>query len=140
MAYVSQEEKKALAVEVKKVCKKYGFKVSLSVRHHSTLVAKVKGAKQVLEGYCAEQMTPHKVAKREFNGYNNFSPETVMKEAAKWGHDVNLHWLEENYCPTGVKFLQELKAAMEGPDFFCEDDAMTDYFHRSHYVDVSLYA
>ena len=140
MAYVSQEEKKALAVEVKKVCKKYGFKVSLSVRHHSTLVAKVKGAKQVLEGYCAEQMTPHKVAKREFNGYNNFSPETVMKEAAKWGHDVNPYWLEENYCPTGVKFLQELKAAMEGPDFFCEDDAMTDYFHRSHYIQMSIFA
>ena len=140
MAYVSQEEKKALAVEVKKVCKKYGFKVSLSVRHHSTLVAKVKGAKQVLEGYCETQMTPEKVAKREFNGYNNFSPEAVMEESAKWGHDVNLYWLEENYCPTGVKFLQELKEAMEGPEFFNHDDSMTDYFHRSHYTDVQLYA
>jgi hypothetical protein len=138
MAYVSQEDKKTLSVAVKKVAKKYGFKVSLSVRHHSTLVAKVKGAKQILEGYCAEQMTPEKIRKREFNGYNNFSTEQVMKESAKWGHDVNLYWLEENYCPTGVKFLQELKSAMEGEDFFCEDDSMTDYFHRSHYTDVRL--
>jgi len=139
MAYVSQEDKKELSVEVKKVCKKYGFKVSLGVRHHSTLVAKVKGARQVLEGYCAEQMTPQKVQKREFYGYK-FNPATVLEESAKWGHDVNLHWLEENYCPTGVKFLQELKSAMEGEKFFCEDDSMTDYFHRSHYIDVRLFA
>ena len=140
MAYVSQEEKKTLAVAVKKVCKKYGFRVSLSVRHHSTLVAKIKDAKQVMEGYCETQMTPDKIRKREFNGYNNFSVDRVMEESAKWGHDVNEHWIDENYCPTGVKFLTELKEAMEGPDFFNEDDSMTDYFHRSHYTDIKLYA
>lgn len=139
MAYVSQEDKKKLSVAVKQVAKKYGFKVSLSVRHHSTLVAKVKGAKQILDGYCEKQMSPDLVRKREFNNYNAFSPEQVMEESAKWGHDVNLYWIEENYCPTGVKFLKELKSAMEGEDFFCEDDIQTDYFHRSHYTDVQLY-
>jgi hypothetical protein len=27
---------------------------------------------------------------------------------------------------------------MKGSDWFCEDDAMTDYFHRSHYTDVNI--
>jgi hypothetical protein len=85
-------------------------------------------------------MTPDKVAKREFNGYNNFSVERFIEESAKWGHDVNTYWHCENYCEKGIAFLTELKSAMEGPEFFCEDDAMTDYFHRSHYVDIKLYA
>jgi hypothetical protein len=31
-----------------------------------------------------------------------------------------------------------MKAAMEGPDFFNEDDVQTDYFNRSHYVDINI--
>ena len=27
---------------------------------------------------------------------------------------------------------------VEGPDFFNEDDAQTDYFHRSHYIDINI--
>ena len=38
MAYVSQEDKKALAPAIKKVLNKYGMKGSISIRHHSTLV------------------------------------------------------------------------------------------------------
>ena len=54
--------------------------------------------------------------------------------------DVNTYWIEDNYGsnPTVVKFLEELKSAMEGEDFYCEDDPMTDYFHRSHYVDINV--
>jgi hypothetical protein len=31
-----------------------------------------------------------------------------------------------------------LHQAMMGPDWFCDDDAMTDYFHRSHYTDIRI--
>jgi murein L,D-transpeptidase YafK len=27
---------------------------------------------------------------------------------------------------------------MKGPDYFNNDDAMTDYFHRSHYTDINV--
>jgi len=27
---------------------------------------------------------------------------------------------------------------MKGPDFFDESDAMTDYFHLSHYTDINV--
>jgi len=63
-----------------------------------------------------------------------------MADASKWGHRVNEYWISENYGPKGTEFLTKMKSAMEGPEFFCEDDAMTDYFHRSHYIEMSLYA
>ena len=139
MAYVSQEDKKKLAPAIKAVCKKYGYKVSLSVNHHSTLVAKVKGADDIMEEYLDVQMQPEKVAKREFNHYR-FDPVEVMEDYKKWDHNVNEYWISENYGEKGTAFLTELKSAMEGPDFFNEDDSMTDYFHRSHYIDIKLVA
>lgn len=45
MAYVSQEFKKKIAPEVKKILKKHGLRGTLSVRHHSTIVLKVKAGK-----------------------------------------------------------------------------------------------
>jgi hypothetical protein len=51
---------------------------------------------------------------------------------------VNTYWIDTHYTGKARDFLNELKAAMEGPDFFNEDDAMTDYFHRSHYVDINV--
>lgn len=137
MAYVSQEDKKKLAVGVKKVANKYGYKVSLSVNNHSTLVAKIKGAEDILEEYCEVQMTPDKVLERE-NRHYTFSPVEVFNEAKSWGHRVNEYWIPENYGEKGIAFLSEMKDAMEGEDFFCEDDAMTDYFHRSHYIEMRL--
>ena len=46
MAYMSQERKKEIAVNVKKVAKAYGFagrEVTVGVHHHSTLVVNIFG-------------------------------------------------------------------------------------------------
>jgi hypothetical protein len=53
-------------------------------------------------------------------------------------HQVNEYWIHEHYTGTARDFLTELLAAMKGPDYFCEDDSMTDYFHRSHYTDINI--
>ena len=42
MAYMSQDNKKSLAPKIKEICKKYGIKATLGVRHHSTLVLNIK--------------------------------------------------------------------------------------------------
>jgi hypothetical protein len=52
--------------------------------------------------------------------------------------DVNVYWINEHYTGVARDFLNELHQAMMGPDWFCEDDAMTDYFHRSHYCDINI--
>lgn len=51
---------------------------------------------------------------------------------------VNEYWINEHYTGTARDFLTELLQAMKGPDYFCEDDAQTDYFHRSHYTDINI--
>jgi hypothetical protein len=67
---------------------------------------------------------------------------TVKQGPIDFGKDdyiqVNTYWINDHYEGKARDFLNELKAAMEGPDFFNEDDAMTDYFHRSHYVDINI--
>ena len=52
--------------------------------------------------------------------------------------DVNVYWIDSHYAGIQRKFLNELKAAMEGPGFYNNDDAMTDYFNRSHYTDINI--
>lgn len=41
MAFMNQEQKKVLSPAIKVVLKKHGFKGSIAVRHHSTLVVNV---------------------------------------------------------------------------------------------------
>lgn len=104
MAYVSQEDKKKLSVKIKEVAKKYNVKISLSIRHHSTLVAKVKNADDIMEEYIDVQMSPEKVRRREFENFK-FDPVEVMNDYRKWTHNVNEYWISENYGKKGVAFL-----------------------------------
>ena len=116
MAYVSQEKKKELAPQIKAVLKKFGMKGSISVRHHSSLVVNIKSGKLDVLGALP---------------VSEYGPRDYVQ--------VNTCWIEENYDDaTVVEFLTELKSAMEGPNFFNHDDSMTDYFHRSHYVDINV--
>ena len=52
--------------------------------------------------------------------------------------DVNVYWIDTHYAGIQRKFLNELLDAMKGPKYFNNDDAMTDYFHRSHYTDINI--
>jgi len=110
MAYVSQADKKALTPAIKAVLNKYGMKGSISVRHHSTLVVKVK------------------------SGAIDFS-DYMRGEAYV---DVNPYWIDQHYNGIARDFLNELLDAMKGPNYFNNDDVMTDYFHRSHYTDITI--
>ena len=108
MAYVSQDDKKKLAPAIKAVLKKYKVKASIAVRHHSTLVLNIK------EGAVPFKPSDH--------------------------YQVNEYHYENHYAdnPTLVSFLSELISAMKGPEYYNNDDAMTDYFDRSHYTDINF--
>ena len=110
MAYVSQADKKSLAPAIKAVLNKYGMKGSIRVRNHSTLVVTVK------------------------SGAIDFSD--YMRGEAYI--DVNEYWIDQHYTGIARNFLNELLEAMKGPHYFNNDDAMTDYFHRSHYTDITI--
>ena len=111
MAYVSQEMKRELAPAIKAILKKYGIKGSLAVRHHSTLVLNIK------------------------SGKIDFAKDSTSDN---YKYQVNTYWTDSHYTGKAKKFFAEVIAAMKGPKFFDHSDAMTDYFHCSHYIDINL--
>ena len=53
-------------------------------------------------------------------------------------HDVNVYWIDTHFAGIERDFLNELLDAMKGTKYFNNDDAMTDYFSRSHYTDITI--
>ena len=135
MAYVSQEDKKALTPAIKAVLKKYNMKASIAVRHHSTLVVNIKeGALDILGAMKRNALQSNRF---DLNDIYEIQRLNYLLEADHI--NVNEYWISENYGKGEVcNFLTELKSVMEGSGFFNEDDSMTDYFHRSHYIDINV--
>ena len=114
MAYMNQDRKKERAPVIKAILKKYGQKGTLSVRNYSTLVLKLKDVKGMFE----------------------FQDDY----AKRWGISINPYHFESHYAdkPVVVRMLKELTDAMYGRDYFDHTDAMVDYFHCSHYIDIDV--
>ena len=110
MAYVSKQLKAELAPAIRAVLNNDNVKGTIAVRNHSTLVVNIKQGAIDFEDYS------------HGDGYIQ----------------VNTYWIDTHYKGVARDFLNELKAAMEGPGFYNNDDAMTDYFNRSHYIDINI--
>lgn len=131
MAYVSQSMKAKIAPVVKAICKKYGVKGSLSVRTGSTLTLTVgQGSIDFVENYIATDLAKP--------WGNKMSADTIAQIRRDNSLDVNVYWAHEHYSGRARKFLVEVIDALKGPDYFDHSDAQTDYFHRSHYVDINI--
>lgn len=111
MAYVSQEKKKKIAEKLKTVMPKE-YKYSLAVRHSSTIVLTIaKGP--------APELSEDSKAALEKRGYL----------------DINQYHLERQAQGKTLEFLKKANEALN-TDNFDESDAMTDYFHVGHYVNI----
>tara|TARA_R110002126_G_scaffold67225_3_gene170559 strand:+ start:349 stop:750 length:402 start_codon:yes stop_codon:yes gene_type:complete len=75
-------------------------------------------------------------------GIHNYSTLVVnLKEGSlNLGHigSVNVYWIEDHYHGVAKNFLNELLVAMKGPNYYNNDDSMTDYYDRSHYTDINV--
>jgi hypothetical protein len=118
MAYVSQDLKAKLAPKIKAICKKYGVKASLAVRHHSTLVLNVKAGKV------------------DFIGDYGDTPET-RADAEKFGIQVNPYHYKSHFNGEAYHFLSELIPAMNAGNWD-KSDSQTDYFKVGWYVDGNI--
>jgi len=127
MAYMSQEHKKELAPTIKSVLSKYGMKGTIGIKHHSTLVINIKSGKLDIIGNWYNKATEH-------GETNRYGDKVVKPEYMQ----VNEYWIDENYTGEVKDFLNELHEAAKGPNFFNNDDIQTDYFHRSHYIDIHV--
>jgi len=108
MAYVSQDQKAKLTPGIKAVLKKYGVKGTISVKHHSTLKVTLQSGPFAF--------------KLHDDGFKR----------------VNVYHIEKHYDGEEQVFLNELLAAMKGPDWFDKTDIQSDYFHCSWYNDIEL--
>jgi hypothetical protein len=126
MAYVSQEMKSKLAPAVKALLKQYGLKGSLSVYNHATLVLTIgSGRIDFIKNF---NETCSKIPRAE---HLPFQP-------ADKNIQVNTYWCHEHFSGKAKEFLVQAVEALKGPDFFDHSDAQTDYFHRSHYIDINI--
>ena len=125
MAYVSQEKKAKLAPQIKAILKKYGFKGSIAVRHHSTLVVNIQSGKLDMIG------NYNSVVGASLKYNDRFQP------ADKY-ISLNPYWYHEHFDGEAKAFFDELIPALKGDDYFNNDDIQTDYFSRSHYYDVNI--
>jgi hypothetical protein len=133
MAYISKEDKKNLTPAIKAVLKKYNMKGTISVRHMSSLVVKISKGELDIIGASSRRV----LKDTRYDRYDKYDVKKINHLLSRTYIDVNTYWIDESYDdPKVVAFLNELKEAMEGPEFFNHDDIMTDYAHRSHYVDI----
>lgn len=133
MAYMSQERKKEIAVEVKKVAKKYGFtgrEVTVGVNHHSTLVVNIFGGP--LDFLGAAQKFNDELALRRGNesypvgGYLQVYHGRAEEQMREIGETVI------------ADFYKELVEAICSTGYYNNSDAMTDYFDHDFYIDINV--
>jgi len=126
MAYVSQELKSKLSPAIKAVCKKYGIKASIAVRHHSTLCLNVKSGAIDFIG------NSNRVCGGDFyQVQRGFKPNTT-------GYDqVNPYHFQNHYDGDARAFLTEVLAVMNDGNWD-KSDIQSDYFNVGWYVDVNI--
>ena len=121
MAYINQEKKKELAPRIKEVAKTYGYKVSLGINNHSTLVATISDGPASLSDIV----------------YSVYMEQEHRDNVIKRGYcSINHHHLDKYVGEVG-NFLRHLYRAMSIGNHN-NSDYMTDYFDIGWYVDISF--
>lgn len=117
MAYMSQETKKAIAAELKKVMPK-GWKYSLAVRDHSTIALTIASAPVDL---LAIVNANRQNARDDYAQLNHFHLSEEFKGNAEM-----------------IELFGKIYATLKGPDFYDNSDSQRDYFDVSHYIRINL--
>lgn len=117
MAYMNQDKKAKIADALKRVMPK-GWKYSLSVRHHRTIVLTIFEAPIDLI--------------RAFEGSEYFDPETRTYA------DVNPYHYRRQFSEKAVADIFDKIFAALNIDNYNNSDSMTDYFNVGHYVGVHI--
>ena len=130
MAYMSQERKKVIAANIKKVATKYGFKgrdITVGVHHHSSLVVNINAGPLDFIG--------------DANAFNREYAERRGQQfyEVKGNYSVNPYYCEEHAVDKKIKkFFKELLAAIKSTGYYNNSDIMTDYFDHDFYIDINV--
>lgn len=115
MAHMSQEKKKEIAAELKKVIPA-GWKYSLGVDNHSTIVLNIMAAPVDLM----------KLAKAA--GYSSVC-----------GVQVNPHYMDRDFAGTEVgELFAKVQKVLYGCGYYDNSDIMIDHHDTAYYVNVNI--
>jgi hypothetical protein len=118
MAYMSQDHKKRIKVELDKVLKGTGIKYSLGVRNHSTIVLNVKsGPVDFLGNYMA--------------GLGDDTQKTITSM------DVNVYHYQRHFSGEVLELMKKIMAAMNLENYD-HSEPQQDYYNVGFYVDVNI--
>jgi hypothetical protein len=118
MAYMSQETKKAIAAELKKVMPK-GWKYSVAVRDHSTIALTIASAPvDLIALVSANRQNPVRDGYVQLNHY-------YLADEFKGDAEM-------------IALFEKIYATLKGPDFFDNSDSQRDHFDVSHYIRINI--
>jgi len=124
MAYMSQENKAAIAANLKQALKGSGLKYSLSVRHHSTLVMKIHaGPIDWVQNYI-DTMPAHKKEQEFWNPPTNYL-------------DINPYWYHEHFSGKALELLKIIMPILNAGNHD-RSDIQSDYFDVGWYVSIKV--
>ncbi len=112
MAWMNQEKKAKIAVELKKVMPS-GWRYSLRVHHHSSIILTIASAPVDLYSECL---------------YTNKSGNYIQ---------LNEYYLEHAYSGELLKVFESIKRALN-IDNHDNSDLQSDYFDVGHYVSIHI--
>jgi len=124
-AYMSQENKKSMLPKIKDLCREYGVKGSLSVRHHSSVVFTIREGKVDFMGdYTSDRTEPRH--------------QEAVEQEVKSGHiQVNPYWFQKHFVGESLEFLGKAFDILNQGNWD-KSDIQTDYFNVGWYVSVNI--
>ena len=128
MAYMSAARKAELAPAIKAAMPP-GWKYSLRVRHHSTLVLTIRSAPVDLIAEAAE------VFSKSYSYSDNAKANTEAMVASK-NVNVNVYHMDKMF-DASLPVMKKIHAAMNGGNWD-KSDIMTDYFNVGWYTDINI--
>ena len=124
MAYFSQEMKQQIAPAINKLCKEYGVKASVAVKHSTQLVVTIRSGDIDF-----------------IKNYNDVQAATRWYESdyrqAKTYLPVNQYYIKETFTEDSREFLSKLYVIMNSMNYD-NSDIMTDYFDIGYYTLISI--
>lgn len=123
MAYMNQEKKAKIAANLKKVVPD-GWKYSLAVRNHSTIVFTLRQAPVDILGNI-------RAAVAENGGYQSTAPEVTTY----WS--VNPYHIDTQFSGDVLKVMRQINEALNDGNHD-NSDIQSDYFDVGWYVDLNI--
>jgi hypothetical protein len=124
MAYMSQEKKKKIAEELKKVLKGTGIKYTLGVHNHSTIVMKIKAGPVDFIGNYIETLSQKPQYQRTMD-----TKMTYMQ--------VNDFHYKDQFTGKALEILEKIIPTMNVGNHN-RSDILTDYFDVGWYLSVNI--